>query len=113
MFFHGNGDSLAGAGTATKLLETRGYGLLLVEYRGYGGNPGKPSESGLYLDGRAAMAWLATQQTGPERIVLIGNSLGSGTAVQLAREGPVAALILISGFTSLADVVSDHYPWVP
>lgn len=113
VFFHGNGSSLAGARAATNLLGAQGYGLLLVEYRGYGGNPGKPSETGLYLDGRAAIAWLESQRVGRERIVLIGNSLGSGTAVQLATEQPVAALIVISGFTSLADVVADHYPWLP
>ncbi|MFN4095300.1 MAG: alpha/beta hydrolase [Sphingomonas sp.] len=113
IFFHGNGDSLHGAGAATIRLGEQGYGLLLVEYRGYGGNPGEPSESGLYRDGRAAMAWLAARKIGRDDIVLVGNSLGSGTAVQMASEGRVAALILISGFTSLSEVVTHHYPWMP
>ncbi|MCW4462212.1 alpha/beta hydrolase [Sphingomonas sp. BT-65] len=113
VFFHGNGDSLAGADRATERLDAAGYGRLLVEYRGYGANPGSPSEAGLYRDGRAALAWLAAQGVGRERIVLIGNSLGSGVAVQLASEEKVAALVLVSGFTSLTDAASQHYPWAP
>ena len=113
VFFHGNGDSLAGAAVATERLGVAGYGLLLVEYRGYGGNPGNPSEAGLYRDGRAALAWLAAQGVARDDIVLIGNSLGSGVATQLASEGKVAALVLVSGFTSLTDVVSGLYPWAP
>lgn len=113
IFFHGNGDSLAGAAAATERLGAAGYGLLLVEYRGYGGNPGSPSESGLYRDGRAALAWLAARGMKREDVVLIGNSLGSGVATQLASEGRVAALVLVSGFTSLTDVVSGLYPWAP
>lgn len=113
IFFHGNGDSLHGAGVATTWLGEHGYGLLLVEYRGYWGNPGALSESGLYRDGRAALAWLAARKIGRDSIVLIGNSLGSGPAVRMASEGRVAALILISGFTSLTDVVTHHYPWMP
>lgn len=113
VFFHGNGGSLMGAAAATERLGAAGYGLLLVEYRGYGGNPGNPSEAGLYDDGRAALTWLAARGVGRDRIVLVGNSLGSGVATQLASEGKVAALILISGFTSLSDVASEQYPWAP
>ncbi|RYY23353.1 MAG: alpha/beta hydrolase [Sphingomonadales bacterium] len=113
IFFHGNGDSLSGAATATQALADSGYGLLLVEYRGYGGNPGKPSETGLYSDGRAAIGWLGTQGVPVNRIVLIGNSLGSGVATQLATEQPVAGLVIVSGYTSMADVIATHYPWVP
>lgn len=113
IFFHGNGDSLAGAAAATERLGAGGYGLLLVEYRGYGGNPGSPSESGLYRDGRAALTWLAARGVKRDDVVLIGNSLGSGVATELASEGRVAALILVSGFTSLTDVVSGLYPWAP
>lgn len=113
IFFHGNGDSLAGAAVVTEQLGAAGYGLLLVEYRGYGGNAGRPDEAGLYRDGRAALAWLATQSVTRDHIVLIGNSLGSGVATQLASEGKIAGLVLISGFTSLPDAASTHYPWVP
>jgi hypothetical protein len=114
VFFHGNGDSWDGAAAANRLPAEAGYGVLLVEYRGYGSNPGKPSEAGLYADGRAALGWLRSDQgIAPDQIVLVGNSLGSGTATQLAVEFDVAGLVIISGFTSLPRVVSDTLPWIP
>ncbi|NYT42453.1 alpha/beta hydrolase [Sphingomonas sp. R-74633] len=113
VFFHGNGSSIDESAVATDQLGARGYGLLLVEYRGYRGNPGKPSEAGLYADGRAALAWLGMHGVATQRTVLIGNSLGSGVATELAARMPVAGLVLISGFTSLPDVAAGHYPWLP
>jgi len=113
VFFHGNGDSLIGAEAAMRSLGEAGYGLLLVEYRGYGGNPGRPREAGLYTDGRAALDWLGARGIAGQRIVLVGNSLGSGIATQLATERPVAGLILISPFTRLIDAVAPHVPFVP
>ncbi|PZN97365.1 MAG: alpha/beta hydrolase [Alphaproteobacteria bacterium] len=107
IFFHGNGDSLLGAGQATRGLAARGYGLLLVEYRGYGGNSGSPSEAGMYADARAALAFLHRQGLADTAIYAMGNSLGSGPATQLATEQPLAGLILVSGYRSLADVVAE------
>jgi len=112
-FFHGNGDSLDGAHHATRALGEAGYGLLLVEYRGYGGNPGAPSEDGLYRDGRAALGWLADRGVPARRTVVIGNSLGSGVATQLAVERPVAGVVVISGFTGLARVAAEHMRLFP
>ncbi len=109
VFFHGNGDNLAGAATATAGLARAGYGILLVEYRGYAANPGRPSEEGVYADGRAALGWLNAHGIERGSIILIGNSLGSGTAVQMASEQRGAALILISGFTNFADVVAEKF----
>jgi pimeloyl-ACP methyl ester carboxylesterase len=113
VYFHGNGNDLAAADRATRMLGAAGYSLLLVEYRGYGGNPGTPSEQGLYRDGRAALAWLAAHGVASARTVLIGNSLGSGVATRLAAEQSVAGLALVSGYSSLAEVIGPHYPWVP
>lgn len=113
IFFHGNGDSLRGSQEATQRFTDEGYGLLLPEYRGYGGNPGSQSEAGLYRDGRAALQWLASRNIPPARTILIGNSLGSGVASQMAVEHRVGALVLVSGFTSMADVVRAHFPFVP
>jgi uncharacterized protein len=113
LFFHGNGDSIAGADAATRLLVDNGYGALLVEYRGYGGNPGSPSEAGFYRDAEAAMAWLSEQGTGPDDLVIIGNSIGSGPATEMALRHNPAALVLISGFASLPIVVSDIRPFIP
>jgi len=89
----------------------------LVSYRGYAGNPGTPTEEGLYADGRAALGFLAERGIGPGGVVLYGESLGSGVAVDVARQQaasePVAAVILESPFSSIADVAQTHYPFVP
>ena len=113
VFFHGNGDTWAGGNSATRMLQQAGYAVLLPEYRGYGRNPGKPDEAGFYADGRAAIGWLREQGIGPDRIVLIGNSMGSGTATQLASEGAARALILVSPYASLPDVVASRLWWLP
>lgn len=109
VFFHGNGDSLSGSLVSTEAYAEAGYGLLLHEYRGYAGNPGAPHEAGLYADGRAARGWLAGQGVPLESQVLIGFSLGTGVATQLALETPPAALVLISPYTSIPDVVAYRF----
>jgi uncharacterized protein len=113
LFFHGNGDSIAGADAATRMLSDAGYGALLVEYRGYGGNPGSPSEQGFYRDGEASIKWLAGKGIVPKDIIIIGNSIGSGTATEMALRHDPAALVLVSAFASLPFVVSDLYPFLP
>ena len=113
VFFHGNGGSLALATQETRGFAARGYGVLLVEYRGYGGNPGAPSEQGLYQDGRAAMAFLAAQGIAPQRTIIVGHSLGTGTATEMAGQFSPAALILLAPFTSLPDVAGLAMPYVP
>lgn len=92
-------------------LGDRGLAVLLVDYRGYGGNPGSPSERGLLLDARAARAWV--DAVGASRVVYFGESLGSGAATALALEHPPHALVLRSPYTSLADVGRTHYPFLP
>ena len=95
-------------------LNRMGLSVLLFDYRGYGGNPGRPSEDGLAADARAAQAWLAGQaEVDPDRIAYFGESLGAAVALGLAVERPPAALVLRSPFTSLADVGAVHYPWLP
>lgn len=113
LFFHGNGDDWAGGAKAMAELEQAGFGVLLPEYRGYGTNPGQPDEAGFYADGRAALAWLAERGIAIDKVVLIGNSIGGGTATQLASEAQPAALILVSPFSTLPDVVAERFPWLP
>jgi len=113
VFFHGNGDGWGGAAAANRKILAAGYGVLLVEYRGYGANPGKPGEAGFYADGRAALGWLKAQGIAPDQTVLVGNSLGSGTATELAKEVRPAGLAIVSGFTSLSDVVAEKVNWAP
>lgn len=109
---NGNGGDRSGRGELAAALNRIGLSVLLFDYRGYGGNPGKPSEDGTAADARAARAWLAAQP-GVEKIVYFGESLGAAVAVGLAVETPPAGLVLRSPFTSLPDVGAMHYPWLP
>jgi hypothetical protein len=95
-------------------LRQHGLNVLLTDYRGYGGNPGAPTEDGLAADARAARAYvLGRPDVDPARIVYFGESLGAAVAVRLAVEHPPAALILRSPFASLAEVGQYHYPILP
>jgi fermentation-respiration switch protein FrsA (DUF1100 family) len=95
-------------------LATRGLSVLLFDYRGYGGNPGDPTEAGLALDVRAARNYLVEDlNVAPERMVYFGESLGAAVVTELATEHPPAGLVLRSPFTELADVAAEHYPFLP
>ncbi|WP_379553219.1 alpha/beta hydrolase [Qipengyuania sp. DGS5-3] len=113
VYFHGNGADWQSSVVATDRLVPLGYGVLAAEYRGYRGNPGTPREAGLYADGRAALAFLEERGVAASEVVLIGNSIGSGTATQLATEINPRALILISPFASLTRVVGEKIWWLP
>ncbi|WP_197373368.1 alpha/beta hydrolase [Mycolicibacterium baixiangningiae] len=112
--FNGNGGDRSMRAALALALRRTGLSVLLFDYRGFGGNPGRPSEEGLAADARAARDWLAAQpEVDPGRLVYFGESLGGAVAVRLAVERPPAALILRSPFTSLPDVGAVHYPWLP
>jgi uncharacterized protein len=111
---NGNGGNRALRVPLAAALSRAGLSVLLFDYRGYGGNLGRPSEGGLAADARAAQAWLAARpEVDPGRIAYFGESLGAAVALRLAVERPPAALILRSPFTSLTDVGRLHYPWLP
>lgn len=112
VYLHGNAGHIGYRMPLARQFLVAGFGVLLVDYRGYGGNTGRPSENGLYKDGRAAVNFLQQKGTKPGNIILYGESLGSGVATQLATEFPVCALILQSPYTSLKDVGRYHYPWI-
>jgi uncharacterized protein len=106
------GNRAARAGLATELAE-RGLDVLLMDYRGYGGNPGTPSEDGLAADADAASAALLELGYPPQRTIYFGESLGSGVVAALQARRPPAGIVLRSPFTDLADVGAHHYPWLP
>lgn len=111
--FHGNAGHRGSAFEKFRPIADWGFGLLVADYRGYGGNPGRPSETGLLADGRAVLDALADQGVPAERIVLYGESLGSGVAVALAAERPVAGLMLEAPFSSVAEVAQAVYWYTP
>lgn len=91
-----------------------GFTVLLLDYRGYGGNPGRPSEAGLARDARAGLAYLTGEAGFPlDRIIYFGESLGAAVVAELATEHPPAGLVLRSPFVDLAAVGREHYPWLP
>lgn len=111
LVFQGNAGTVADRLALATALRPHGIAVLLAGYRGYGGNPGSPSEEGLALDALAWRAWADADHGGP--MAYFGESLGTGVATRLALSHPPAALILRSPFTSLADVGRVHYPFLP
>ncbi|HEX2072201.1 MAG TPA: alpha/beta fold hydrolase [Geodermatophilus sp.] len=111
---NGNGGHRGYRAPLAEALADRGLAVLLFDYRGYGGNPGSPSEEGLALDVRAARAYLVEQAgVPPGRLVYVGESLGAAVVTELAVEHPPAGLLLRSPFVDLATVGSVHYPFLP
>ncbi len=114
LVFNGNAGNRADRTPLAASFAGQGFAVLLVDYRGYGGNPGSPSEEGLAADARAALAYVrARPGLDTDRLVYFGESLGAGVAVGLAADSEPAALVLRSPFTSLPDVASTHYPFLP
>lgn len=114
LVFSGNAGNRAYRAPLATALRRHGLQVLLTDYRGYGGNPGAPSEEGLAADARAALAYLESRRdVDRSRIVYFGESLGSAVAAHLAVEHSPAGLILRSPFTSLTDIGRHHYPLLP
>lgn len=115
VFFHGNAGNAGHRDYAAVPFIRKGFGFLFAEYRGYGGNPGEPGEKGFYSDARAYINWLLTDgKIAPERIILFGESIGTGPAVKMAEEHPdFAGLILVSPYTSVTAVAQKLYPVYP
>ncbi len=112
LYFHGNGGSLWNGRLRAQALTASGRGLLMISYRGYSGSTGSPTEVGLHTDARTAHDWVR-QSYEASRLVAYGESLGTGVAVRLASEQPLAGLILDAPYTSTADVASLIYWYVP
>src|SRR5262245_57944289 len=112
LYFHGNGGALRYRVDRFRALTADGIGLVALSYRGYAGSTGRPSEEGLIADAKAAYAFAAARHPAA-RLVLWGESLGTGVAVALAAEKPVARLVLEAPFTSAVDIAASVYPIVP
>jgi len=112
VFFQGNAGHLGYRNYKVRPWLDAGYGVLMVGYRGFG-NPGFPSEEGLYMDAQAAIDAIKAQGVPEDGLVFYGESMGTGVATQMATEYNAAALILESPYTSVPDVGADRYPLVP
>lgn len=119
LYLHGNAGNLLGSSNKPRERADRfggltqaGAGLLALSWRGYGGSSGAPSEAGFHIDAETALAWLRAELPAAN-IILFGESLGSGVAVQLAAREQFAALVLDSPYTSIVDVGAGRYPWLP
>jgi fermentation-respiration switch protein FrsA (DUF1100 family) len=110
VYLHGNAGHRGSRADRIRDYLASGYGVLLVGYRGYGGNPGQPTEAGLYDDARANLAFLASQNLRPEHVVLFGESLGTAVAIQMATELPILALILEAPLASVLHSARARYP---
>lgn len=112
--FNGNAGNRSHRADLARAFGARGLATFLFDYRGYGENPGAPSEHGLALDADAARAYLESRRDiDARRIVYFGESLGAAVAVHLAVSRPPRSLVLRSPFTSLADTARHHYPYLP
>jgi pimeloyl-ACP methyl ester carboxylesterase len=112
---HGNAVSTFSPGQVRhcEALRRSGFNVLEIDYRGFGPTPGRPSEAGMYEDSEAAYQELLRRGVPPNRIILLGHSLGSGPAVLLATRHKAAALVLFGAFTSIPDAAADRYPYLP
>ena len=113
LYFHGNAGEIGDRPLRFNYYHSRGFGVAYVSYRGFGGSTGSPTEQGLLTDGNTAYDWLLARGIAPQSIALLGESLGSGVAVQLAAKMQVGAIALNAPYTSTADVAARIYWWLP
>ena len=113
LYFHGNAGSIADRADRLAFYRAQGFGAAFLSYRGYGGSSGRITEAGLITDAVAAYDWLLAEGIAGDEIVLLGESLGTGVAVQLAARRPVGAVVLEAPYTAAVDVAALVYPWLP
>jgi fermentation-respiration switch protein FrsA (DUF1100 family) len=106
LYFHGNASTLEGDVGRWRRIAAEGAGFLAIDYRGFGGSTGAPTEKGLHQDAAAAYGWL-TKRVPADNIVIHGFSLGSGVAVRLASQRPARALVLEAPYTSIVDMAGQ------
>ena len=113
LFFHGNAGLLENRIYKLNALDKLNLNILIIAWRGFSGNQGKPNEKGLYEDGKSAIDWLLKNGVKERNIILYGESLGTGIATHLAQKRDFAGVILETPFTSMIDAAKTFYPYVP
>ena len=113
LFFHGNAGSLENRTYKLNHFKNLNVNFLIIAWRGFHGNEGKPNEMGLYADARSAIKWLSAKGIKEQNIILYGESLGTGVAVEVAQNKDYAGVILESPFTSMVNIGKKYYPFFP
>ena len=113
LFFHGNAGSLENRIHKLNHFKEMDINFLIIAWRGFSGNKGKPSEKGLYDDGQSAIKWLKNNGLDEKNLILYGESLGTGVATHLAQNKNFAGIILETPFTSMIDAAKTFYPYIP
>ena len=113
VFFHGNAGSLENRIHKLNHFQEMNVNFLIIAWRGFSGNDGKPSEKGLYIDGNSAIEWLKNLGLNERDIIIYGESLGTGVATEIAQSNNYAGLILETPFTSMVEAAKNFYPYIP
>ena len=113
LYFHGNAGNLENRIHKLNHFKDMDINFLIIAWRGFSGNDGKPSEKGLYDDGSSAVKWLKDLGLVENDIILYGESLGTGVATQIAQNNNFAGLVLETPFTSMIDAAEHFYPYIP
>ena len=113
LFFHGNAGSLENRIHKLNHFKDMNINFLIIAWRGFSGNKGKPSEKGLYEDGDSSIKWLLNKGIKETDIIIYGESLGTGVATHLSQNRNFAGLILETPFTSMVDAAKTFYPYIP
>ena len=113
IYFHGNAGSLENRIHKLNHFKDMNINFLIIAWRGFSGNNGKPSEEGLYLDGNSAINWLIKKDVAEKNLILYGESLGTGVATHLAQNRNFGGVILETPFTSMVDAAKIFYPYIP
>ena len=113
VYFHGNAGTLENRIHKLNHFKDMDVNFLIIAWRGFSGNKGKPSEEGLYTDGASAINWLKEKGLKEEDIIIYGESLGTGIATEITQNKNFAGLILETPFTSMVDAAKTFYPYIP
>ena len=113
VYFHGNAGKLENRIHKLNHFKDMNINFLIISWRGFSGNSGKPTEQGFYKDGKSAIDWLKNMGLDDKDIILYGESLGTGIAIEIAQNKKFAGLILETPFTSMIDAAKNVYPYIP
>jgi len=113
VYFHGNAGKLENRIHKLNHFKDMNVNFLIIAWRGFNGNDGKPSEEGLYRDGKGAIMWLKNLGISEEDIIIYGESLGTGVATEIAQNNNFAGLVLETPFTSMIEAAKNFYPYIP